>query len=147
MGRKLVASWLAAMLLMTMSVAAVGAAPVNNPFAFFFTLECSNGETFDVVVARGNPAHVLDTNQRIIPQHFTFQLVVDDEVVFEDEEGVGKGKKRGLQDRLVTCTAQLTIPEEEIAFIEEELGIDLTGTDAFFRIVIQAMITPGGPRR
>jgi hypothetical protein len=147
MGRKLVASLLAAMLLMTMSVAAVGAAPVNNPQAEFFTVECSNGETYDVVVAQGNVAHVLGTNQRIIPQHFTFQLVVDGKVVFKDEEGVGKGKKRGLQNRLVTCTAQVTIPEEEIPFIEEELGIDLTGTDAFFRIIVQAMITPGGPRR
>jgi hypothetical protein len=58
---------------------------------------------------------------------------------------MGQGQKRGLQDRLVTCSAEEAIGQEERGFIEEEFGLDLAGKDAFVRIIVLAVITPADP--
>ena len=108
--------------------------PVNNPQAEVFPVMC-NGQTYQVVVAGGLPGHILGSNRNIIPVEFTFTAIDPEtgEVLFTETEGVGQGKKVGLQDNLITCTAG---PFTE--FIPE-LGQEIT-----FVISVEAFLTPRG---
>ncbi len=121
MRRRAIGSLLSCVLLAVFGVSAVFAAPTNNPHAEFFTLECSDGETYDVVVTPGNPGHILDSTSNLIPQRFTFQLTVDGEILFEETETVGKGNKKGMQDRLISCSLELELTDEEIEELSAEL--------------------------
>jgi hypothetical protein len=141
MRRMTLTTLLAALLLMTMGMGAALAAPVNNPYADQLTLEC-NGDTIDVVVARGNPAFVVGSTDRLIPHEFNFEIVVvvdgDEYPLAEETHSVGNGKKTGLEERLVTCTFSFEIPVEFLspeeralldAFLEEE-GFEIEDVDA-----------------
>jgi hypothetical protein len=141
MRRMTLTTLLAALLLMTMGMGAALAAPVNNPYADQLTLEC-NGDTIDVVVARGNPAFVVGSTDRLIPHEFNFEFVAviagDEYTVAEESHPIGKGKKTGLEDRLVTCTFSFEIPVEFLspedralldALLEEE-GFEIEDVDA-----------------
>jgi hypothetical protein len=142
--RKLaVGSILGVILLLVVSAGSVFALPVNNPHAEFHTLECDDGESYDIVVTFGNPGHILGSTAKLIPHRFTFALVLDDEIVFEESEGVGQGKKKGLQDRLITCTLQFELTDEDIEAVEAELGIDLSDAESVhFLLTVEAHKTP-----
>ncbi len=146
MKRITLAGLLAALLLLTTGLGAALALPVNNPGAEFFTLDCDDGESYDIVVTPGNPGHILDTNSKLIPHRFTIALIVDGEELFSESEGVGQGEKRGLKDRLLTCTLEFHPDEQEIQEIEAELGLDLSGSDVIVQLSVEVMKTPAGPR-
>lgn len=145
MRRKLMVSMLAALLVSMMSVGLAGAAPAKNPHAETRTLDCE-GVEYEVIVANGNAAHVVDSTQRGIPHHFTYSIEADGEIIYSAEDGVGNGNKKGLQDRLVTCTGSFVLGEEDVALISEYLGIDLTGMVVVEHLSVEVMITPAGKR-
>jgi hypothetical protein len=139
MGRWLLASLVS--MLFVMAGAAALASPFANPHAETFPATC-NGTDLTVLIARGNPAHVVGSTSRIIPHHFTFELRIDGETAFVEEGSVGRGQKRGLQDRMVTCTFQFEFTPEEVAMIEQELGVDLTGALVTGHGTVRALMTP-----
>jgi hypothetical protein len=155
MKRTVLVSLLAVLLVLTAGVGVAGAAPVNNPHAEPFTLVCA-GEELEVVVARGNPAFAVGSTKRLIPHEFTFHVdvVVDGErsTIFSESEPIGKGKKVGLQDRLVECEVEFLvlaedIPEEEKQFFLEETGVDLDEVDEIYgRLEVKVMMTPAGKK-
>lgn len=138
MRRMTLASLLAALLAMTMGIGGALAAPEKSPYADWITLDCE-GETIEVVTASGNPAFVVDSTDRLIPYEWHFEFVAvagEDEIpLFEETYPVGKGQKKGLQDRMITCTYELEIAIEDLspeerAFLEETSGLDLEDVDA-----------------
>ena len=97
-------------LLVTAAVGTVGADPVNAKNAQFIELTCW-GETITVVVnGRGQftPGHIIGSTGNLIPQAFVFNFTVTDaggDVIDRGTETIAKGgQRRGLQDRLPTCT-------------------------------------------
>jgi hypothetical protein len=135
MRRMTFATLLAALLLLTMGMGGVLAAPVNNPHAEQITVIC-NGDEIDVWVARGNPAFVVGSTQRLIPHEFHIEWVVmvdsEEEPLFEETHPIGQGKKKGLQDRLITCEFVIDLvllvgdlsPEEQALLAEYDFGPD-----------------------
>jgi len=109
--------------------------PINSKNAEVFQVSCDNGQTFRVVTAGGLPGHILGSTRNIIPVEFTFTAIDPDtgEVLFTETEGVGQGKKVGLQDDLITCT---TAPQ---TFVDPETGEEIT-----FVISVEAFLTPRG---
>ena len=109
--------------------------PINSKNAEVFQVTCDNGQTFRVVTAGGIPGHILGSTRNIIPVEFTFKVIdpVTEEVLFTETEGVGQGKKVGLQDDLITCT---TAPQ---TFVDPETGEEIT-----FVISVEAFLTPRG---
>ncbi len=109
--------------------------PINSKNAEVFQVTCDNGQTFRVVTAGGIPGHILGSTRNIIPVEFTFTAIdpVTEEVLFTETEGVGQGKKVGLQDDLITCT---TAPQ---TFVDPETGEEIT-----FVISVEAFLTPRG---
>jgi len=109
--------------------------PINSKNAEVFQVTCDNGQTFRVVTAGGIPGHILGSTRNIIPVEFTFKVIdpVTEEVLFTETEGVGQGKKVGLQDDLITCT---TAPQ---TFVDPETGEEIT-----FVLSVEAFLTPRG---
>lgn len=130
---------LAALFLMTVGLGGAIAVPYNNPQAYYITLECENGDEIEVLVAGGNPAFLTQT-ERLVGKVFTFEILVDDEVVFEETHG-DQGKKQGLQDRLNTCTTEIELSGDELAEIRELF--DLSGNEDIKAVLtVQAFQTP-----
>jgi hypothetical protein len=124
-----------AMVLAVFGSGIAAADPINSKNAEVFRVTCDNGQTFQVVVVAGLPAHIVGSSRNIIPVEFTFTATDPDtgEVLFSDTEPVGKGKKTGLQGDLITCTAG---PFTEFV---PELGQEVT-----FFIEVEAFLTPRG---
>jgi len=124
-----------AMVLAVFGSGIAAADPINSKNAEVFQITCENGQTFQVVVVAGLPAHIVGSSRNIIPVEFTFTGTDPDtgEVLFSETEPVGKGKKKGLQGDLITCTAG---PFTE--FVPE------LGQEATFLIGVEAFLTPRG---
>jgi len=131
----------AVVLVATMAIAvvlAVGIAsadPVNSKNAEVLTISCTNGQTYQIVVAGGGPGHIVGSNRNIIPVEFTFTATDPDtgEVLFSETLPPGKAKQVGLQDDLITCTT------EPVTEFIPELGQEVT-----FFISVEAFLTPRG---
>lgn len=123
-----------AMIMATLGSGIAAADPVNSPQHEILPVTC-NGQTYQVVVGPGLSAHILGTNRNIIPVSFTFTATDPQtgEVLFSETEPIGKGKKKGLQRDLITCTAG---PFTEFV---PEFGQNVT-----FVIEVQAFLTPRG---
>ena len=129
----------ALLLAATMAIAAVLAAgvafadPVNSKNAEIIPITCDNGQSYRVVVTSGIPAHIVGSTGNFIPVQFTFTAIDPDtgEVLFEETGTVGKGKKRGLQEDLITCKAG---PFTEF---DPELGQEVT-----FTVTVKGFLTP-----
>jgi hypothetical protein len=130
---------LSVLLLLTLGLSAALAVPEKNPQAMNLTLECEEGGTVEVLVAAGNVAFVNQT-ERLIGQIFTFDLFVDGEFVFGETHG-DRGKKKGLQDRLTTCTTEIQFSEEELAEIREIL--ELEGDEEITAVLTVQVFSPG----
>ena len=118
------------------AVLAVGIAsadPVNSKNAEIIPITCDNGQSYRVVVTSGNPAHIVGSTGNFIPVQFTFTAIDPDtgEVLFEETDTVGKGKKRGLKEDLITCKAG---PFTEF---DPEIGQEVT-----FTITVKGFLTP-----
>ena len=124
-----------ALILATVGGGVAAADPINSKKAETFTVTCDNGQTFTVVVAGGLPGHIVGSTRNIIPMEFTFTATDPDtgEVLFSETGTVGKGKKKGLQGDLISCTAG---PFTEFV---PELGQEVT-----FFIGVEAFLTPRG---
>ena len=124
-----------AMVLAVFGSGIAAADPINSKNAEVFQVTCDNGQTFQVVVVAGIPGHILGSTRNIIPVEFTFTAIdpVTEEVLFTETEGVGQGKKVGLQDDLITCT---TAPQ---TFVDPETGEEIT-----FVLSVEAFLTPRG---
>lgn len=123
----------AAALMTAMMAGAAAADPVNSKNSEVFSVACHNGETYEVVVAGGNPGHIIDSTSNLIPTSFTFTAIdpATGDEIFSETEPVGKGKKQGLQDDLVTCST------EPQTFTDPETGEDIT-----FILTVDAFLTP-----
>ena len=109
--------------------------PINSKNAQVFPVTCSNGQTYTVVTTGGLPGHIVGSTRNIIPVEFTFTATDPDtgEVLFSETEPVGKGKKKGLQEDLITCTAG---PFTEF--------VPAFGQEVTFFIGVEAFLTPRG---
>ena len=133
---KRIALVLAVAMVMAVFGSGIAAAdPINSKNAEVFQVTCDNGQTYRVVTAGGIPGHIVGSSRNIIPVEFTFTATDPDtgEVLFSETEPVGKGKKKGLQGDLITCTAG---PFTEFV---PELGQEVT-----FFIEVEAFLTPRG---
>lgn len=140
MPRIIFTTLLAAVFVLILGVGTAMAVPEKNPQAMTLTLESEEGGTIEVLVAAGNPAFINQT-ERLIGKVFTFQILVDGKVVFE--ETGDRGKKKGLQDRLTTYTTEIQLAEDEIQGILELTGLELTGNEEITTVLtVQAMKTP-----
>ena len=127
------------LLVATMAIVAVlaggmaSADPVNSKNAEIIPITCDNGQSYRVVVTGGNPAHIVGSTGNFIPVKFTFTATdpLTGEVLFEGTDTVGKGKKRGLQEDLITCKAG---PFTEF---DPELGREVT-----FTVTVEGFLTP-----
>jgi hypothetical protein len=146
MKRKTLATILAALIALSVGFTTVAAAPLNNPHGEIIELTCESG-VVEVVVTNGNPGHIIGSTQRLIPHEFTFGVVVDGEELFSENVTVGRGAKKGLQDRLITCTAEYAITDpDDLAefqayFDEWGIEIDVYEVDISSFIVVRAMPT------
>ncbi len=124
-----------AMVLAVFGSGIAAADPINSKNAEVFQITCDNGQSYQVVVVAGLPAHIVGSSRNIIPVEFTFTATDPDtgEVLFSDTVPVGKGKKTGLQGDLITCTAG---PFTEFV---PELGQEVT-----FFVKVEAFLTPRG---
>jgi hypothetical protein len=116
MRRLLYAMLIAGTLLTTagLNLAAADPSP-ENPQALLRTIECANGQTYDiVVVAAGAAGHIVGTTEVVILTSAawveTFTDPVGGEVITESfgPFPVGQGQRTGQQQDLVTCTYQFT---------------------------------------
>ena len=124
----------AAMLVLSPGIA--GADPVNSKNAEVLEISCSNGQTYEIVVAAGNPAHIVDSTSNITPTEFTFEIIDPESGQVIDSETVplGQGNKQGLQDDLITCET------EPLTEVDPETGEEVT-----FVITVEAFLTPLSP--
>jgi hypothetical protein len=141
--RRVTAATLVAVLLLSLGVGTASASHTANPRADIITLTCENVGEITVVAGPGNAAHIVGSGRTLVGHSFAWALIVDGEVV--DEEVYMQGKKKGLQDRLVTCIATWTA-EDDPEFAEEirqefELGPD---ADIQFRLTVRALFPGGG---
>ncbi len=114
---------LLAMIMATSGGGLAAADPLNSPQADTVTLTCSNGKTYELVRQGGLPQlHIVGDTGNFILTKITFTAIDPDtdEVLFSGAESVGKGKKKGLQGKLITCTA----PPEEL--VDPETGETFT---------------------
>ena len=118
-----------------LAVGIASADPVNSPNAEIISITCSNGQTYTVVVAGGNPAHIVGSTRNIIPVEFTVTAIDPEtgEELFSETFPVGQGNRVGLQDDLITCTAAPAV------FVDPETGEEIT-----FVISVEAFLTPRG---
>ncbi len=133
---KRIALVLAVAMVMAVFGSGIAAAdPINSKNAEVFQITCENGQTFEVVVVAGLPAHIVGSSRNIIPVEFTFTATNPDtgEVLFSDTAPIGQGNRVGLQDDLITCTAG---PFTEFV---PELGQEVT-----FFVEVEAFLTPRG---
>jgi hypothetical protein len=123
----------AAMLVLSPGIA--GADPVNSKNALIFDVSCSNGQTYEIVVAGGFPGHIVESTGNIIPKELTVETI-DPETgqVIDSETFLGQGNKQGLQDDLITCES------EPLTEVDPETGEEVT-----FVITIEAFLTPRDP--
>lgn len=111
--------------------------------ADIFDVSC-NGETLTVVVrgVRGgenggggaSPAQVLVGDAKtIVPVIFSFRAiqVSTGAVLFEESDSIGKGKRTGQQERLVTCRLSETFRDPDLGLLR-------------FEVIVTAMLTPQG---
>jgi hypothetical protein len=135
--RRTVLSLALALVLALGLVVPAAADPIRNPNAEQFHITCGD-EHWDIVVTNGVPGHILGSTGMLIAHSFTFAGTITPEVGdpfwIEETETIGQGQKRGLQDRLMTCTIEVQFEEPGFGTFE--------GT-----ITVQAMLTPQGPRR
>ena len=120
--RRMLVSFGLVLLLVSAAVGTVGADPVKAKNAQLIEVTCG-GQTFTVVVnGRGQftPGHIIGSTGNLIPQSFTFTVIATNargEVLFSGTATVAKGgQRRGLQDRLITCTFGQTFTEDGITF-------------------------------
>ena len=118
-----------------LAVGIASADPIKSKNAEVFPISCTNGQTYTVVVVGGNAGHIVGSTGNIIPVEFTFTATDPEtgEVLFSETEPVGKGKKVGLQDDLITCTT------EPVTEFIPELGQEVT-----FFLTVEAFLTPRG---
>ncbi len=134
--RRMLVSLGLVLMLATAAVGTVGADPVNAKNAEAFPVVCG-GQTLMVVVnGRGDftPGHIIGSTGNIIPQAFVFTFTATDaggNVIDSGTETITKGgQRRGLQDRLTTCTFG-------DSFTEDGMTFTFSGT-------VTAFITPRG---
>ena len=121
--------------LLVLSPGIAGADPVNSNNAEVLEISCSNGQTYEIVVAAGIPAHIVDSTGNIIPTEFTFEIIdpKTGQVIDSETGSVGEGNKIGLQDDLITCET------EPLTEVDPETGEEVT-----FVITVEAFLTPRG---
>jgi hypothetical protein len=124
----------AAMLVLSPGIA--GADPVNSNNAEIFEISCSNGQTYEIVVAGGIPGHIVDSTGNIIPTEVTFAIIDPEtgQVIDSETFSIGQGNKQGLQGDLITCET------EPLTEVDPETGEEVT-----FVLTVEAFLTPLGP--
>ena len=124
-----------AMILATFGSGIAAADPLNSPKADIISVTCSNGQTYEVLSAGGQPGHILGSNSNIIPVAFTATVTDPEtgEILFSGRRTVGQGDKQGLQDDLITCIAG---PFTEV---NPETGEPVT-----IVFLVEAFLTPRG---
>jgi hypothetical protein len=133
--RRVVSILVAAMFITGFGIGAALADPVKSKNAEVFDISCTNGQTYQIVVAGGIPGHIVDSTGNIIPTEFTFEII-DPETgrVLESETfPIGQGNKKGLQGDLITCET------EPLTEVDPETGEEIT-----FVLTVEAFLTPRG---
>jgi len=107
--RRLIKATIMAALFAVLSFGSVAADPLNNPNAFQFTdLVCDNGQTVSIVTTNAAASGQIVTSTGVLIFRSgtgTFRDASNPEIIIDEFTfSIGKGKKSGLQDDLVTCT-------------------------------------------
>jgi hypothetical protein len=133
--RRVVSILVAAMVMTGFGIGAALADPVNSKNAAVFEISCSNGQTYEIVVAGGIPGHIVDSTSNIIPTEVTFEIIDPEtgQVIDSETFPIGQGNKKGLQGDLITCET------EPLTDVDPETGEEVT-----FVITVEAFLTPRG---
>ena len=118
-----------------LAVGIASADPVNNPNAEIITITCDNGQSYEVLIATGLPAYIVDSTGNIIPAEVIFTQIDPEtgEELFSDTVPIGQGDRVGLQDDLITCTTP------RFTEVDPETGEEIT-----FVLSVEAFLTPLG---
>ena len=136
-GLKRVALALTVVMVLAALCSGVAAAdPINSKNAEFFDLTCSNGQEFTIGgTGAGNGGHIVGTNGNFIITEGTVMATDPDtgEVLYSETDPVGQGKRVGLDDDLINCTAELGT-----------YYVPLLGQVATVSATVEGFLTPRG---
>lgn len=108
------------LIMSSLTVHVVSAAPTNAPNAEAIPITCDNGASY-TVISNGNgtftPGHIIDDDGRVlIPVAFVFEGMDSSGNVIFSESVSKKGKMKGLSDDLIVCTFGGTFEENGETF-------------------------------
>jgi hypothetical protein len=133
--RRIVGVFVAAMIMALLGVGVALADPIKSKNAQVFDISCSNGQTYEIVVAGASPGLIVDSTDVIVPTEATLEILDPEtgEVISSETFPIGQGHKKGLQGDLITCET------------EPQPGVDPeTGEPNLFVIRVEAFLTPRG---
>jgi hypothetical protein len=148
------ATLIATMLLLSMGLDAVGAAPVNNPHSLQFEAECEGIGSQGFIEPPSNVVgFVVGSTQRTIIHEVDYVIAIEvaslaEPVEIPVSETLGEGQKNGVQDRLVNCSfSDVELPLEIFTDADwDVLGIDLADVEGISASgTAEVMLTPARP--